>query len=40
MFKHILEEKAEIVMYNKILMFLQVIFGRPKETAAIEKEAK
>lgn len=34
MFKHILEEKAEILMYNKILMFLQIIFGKPKETVS------
>lgn len=40
MFKHILEVKAEIAMYNKVLMFLQSIFGKPKETASDRRIGK
>lgn len=40
MFKHVLEVKTEIAMYNKILLFLQNIFGKPKETAADRRLSK
>lgn len=30
MFKNVFEEKGEIIMYDKLLIYLQTIFGRPE----------
>lgn len=34
MFKNVFEEKGEIIMYDKLLIYLQTIFGRPKSKPA------